>query len=93
MHRFLARMWRSRLQADRAITVGASPFSYQNTSGADESIVVIAGTVSAVAVSRDGTNFYNVGVAASTAGMIRLSNLDTVKVTYSAAPTMRCFPS
>jgi hypothetical protein len=93
MWKFLAKMYRSRLQAVRAITVGASPFTYQNTSGADESIVVVAGTVSAVAVSRDGTTFYNVGVAASTAGMIRLSNLDSVKVTYSAAPTMQCFPS
>ena len=93
MWKFLARMYRSRLQADRSITVGASAFSYQNTSGADESIVVIGGTVSLVQVSRNGTDFYTVAVAASTAGTVRLSNLDTIKVTYSVAPTMRCFPS
>lgn len=69
------------------ITVGVSPFSYVAPNGGN--VVVSGGTVSQIAFSRDGINFYVTGV---TAGMIPVSQFDTVKVTYTVKPTMTFIP-
>jgi len=71
------------------ITVGVSPFSYKNAGKSNVDIIVDGGTVSAIAYSRDGTNFFTTGL---TAGMFSLSPGDTLKVTYSATPTMTLVP-
>jgi hypothetical protein len=71
------------------ITIGASPFVYQNTGPNSINVIVQGGTVSLIEFSRDGTTFYNVGI---TAGIVPLSVNDRVRVTYTAAPTMTRVP-
>ena len=72
-----------------AITVGASPYSYQNTTSYAVNVLVNGGTVSAVDFTRDNTTFYSVGVVA---GMFTLSPYDRLRVTYTVAPTMTLIP-
>lgn len=65
------------------IPVGASPFTYTNTSGNDLTVLITGGTVSATAIVRGanpGDSF--------TGGMVTLSPGDAVQVTYSSAPLM-----
>lgn len=71
-----------------AITVGSSPFTYIAPAGG--SVIVQGGTTTQIQFSRDGTNFYVTGV---TAGMLPVSQGDTVIVTYSVGPpTMKFVP-
>ena len=70
-----------------AITIGVSPWTYQFLSGGQASILVNGGTVSLVEWSRDGTTFF--AVAAATNTMIAVSQKDFVRVTYTAAPTVK----
>lgn len=71
--------------APSAITVGASPFVYQNATGYTAEVICSGGTVTEIAISRDGTTYYPTGL---TSGAPVLGPGDRVKVTYSAAPTM-----
>jgi hypothetical protein len=78
--------------ADRADTtapatqvVGASPYTYTNASMARQQILLSAGTVSLIQLSRDGTNFYSTG---QTAGVVILNPNDKLRITYTVAPTM-----
>lgn len=70
------------------VTVGTSPFAFQNTRSGDADITVQGGTVSKIELGR-GSTYVDVG---STAGMYRLSPDDYLRVTYSVAPTMRAIP-
>lgn len=72
-----------------AITVTASPFTYQNTSGFPVDVLVSGGGVSALDISRDGTTWYSAG---SFYGATTLSPNDQLRVTYVAAPTMTLVP-
>ena len=69
------------------ITVTASPFSYQAPLSGH--VLINGGTVSAAAVSRDGSTFF----ACPTAGVVPVIRGDIVKVTYSGLPTMTMDPS
>jgi hypothetical protein len=71
-----------------AVSVGASPFYYTNTSDTDVDALLISGTVSATDFSRDGANFYSV----STRSMIRLSPYDSVLISHSITPTLIIIP-
>lgn len=78
--------------ADRADTstpttpsVGASPYTYQNTAPGRQQVLVSGGTVSAIAVTRDNTNFYSTG---QVAGVVILNPGDRVRITYTVAPTV-----
>jgi len=73
----------------RGVTVGASPFTFQNTTGRSVDLIVSGGTVSAIAFSRDNVTFYGVG---STAGVFWLSPYDYLRVTYTVAPTITLVP-
>lgn len=75
----------SRAQPVTVIAVGGSPFTY--TAPFDGTVIVNGGTVSAVQVSRDGTNFFTTSV-----GSIPLSQGDMLKTTYSGTPNMTFFP-
>lgn len=77
------------LTAPAAITVTASPFTYHNVSGFDQSAIVKGGTVTLVEFSRDNVTFFDVGVLA---GMFTLSKGDYLRVTYAVAPTMTAIP-
>lgn len=70
--------------APSAITVTASPFTYQNASGYAADVIISGGTVSLVEFGRSGA-FSNVGTIA---GMFGLSPFDSIRVTYTVAPTM-----
>ena len=67
------------------IVVGASPFTYTNTSGGPLEVVISGGGVSKLQLSRDNTLFYDTG---SYYGMFTLAAGDELRVTYIAAPTM-----
>jgi hypothetical protein len=73
----------------RSVVVGASPFTFQNTTGRSVDLIVAGGTVSAIDFSRDDVNFYVVG---QTAGVFWLSPYDYLRVTYTAAPTITLVP-
>ena len=70
-----------------AVTPGASPYSYHAPWKGN--VLLNGGTVSAVAVSRDGTTFF----ACPTSGFVPVACGDTVKVTYSGVPTMTMIAS
>jgi len=72
-----------------SITVGASPFVYQNTDPYPEDIIISGGTVSSIAWSRDGSTYYNLGL---TSGRFHLEPGEYLQVTYTAAPTMTKVP-
>jgi len=72
-----------------SITVGASPFVYQNKDNVEEDIIISGGTVSSLAWSRDGSTYYNLGL---TSGVFHLEPGEYLQVTYTAAPTMTKVP-
>jgi hypothetical protein len=63
------------------IMVTSAPFIYVAPTGG--SLIVQGGTTSQIQFSRDGMNFYVLGV---TSGVIPLSQADQVVITYSVAP-------
>ncbi len=77
--------FQQRLVAPVAPTVTASPFVYTNNTVNDQSEIVSGGTVSLIEFSRNGGAYTNVG---TTAGMFALSPLDSLRVTYTVAPTI-----
>ena len=71
------------------VTPGASPYTYQNTSGRPGDMIVSGGTVSAIDFSRNNATFYSVG---GVSGVFPLSAYDFLRVTYIVAPTMTFIP-
>lgn len=70
--------------------VGASPYTYTNSGDFDVTAVVTGGTVSAVAFTRDGTNFFT--VATATNATVTLNPGDGVRITYTVLPTLTLIP-
>jgi hypothetical protein len=66
-----------------AVLLGASPFTYAAPSKGFA--IVSGGTVSAIAFSRTAGTFYGTG---QTTGTFPLSAQDSLKITYSVAPTV-----
>ena len=75
-----------------AITVGASPYTYQNTSNSDEKILISGGTTSLVEFTRDNSTFYTEGTLTTNPIVVILATGDRVKTTYSVTPTMIKIP-
>lgn len=73
-----------------AITVTASPFTYQNLDGYAETVTVSGGTVSAIDIAPDGTTFTATGL---TSGAFLIDNVTAIKVTYTVLPTMKKYPA
>lgn len=71
--------------ANVGITVGASPFSYTNTTGNAIHVYTIGGTVTQIARTRFGLGANSTG---ATSGETYLAPGDTITVTYSVAPVM-----
>ena len=69
-------------------TAGASPYTYTNTSGAATMVYVAGGTVSALALSRQGTS----RTIGATSGAYYLLPNDSITVTYTVAPTVTVQP-
>jgi hypothetical protein len=64
-----------------AVTVGASPFDY--LAARDGFVSIVGGTVSAVALIRQGAST-SLGVVA----VVPVKKGDTVRITYTVAPTV-----
>lgn len=75
-------------EKEAAVTVGASPYTYSAPRGGF--VIVSGGTVSVIAFSRDGTNFYTTG---QTAGCFPISAADFLKITYTVLPTVTFVPT
>lgn len=76
-----------------AVTVGASPFLYENTHQIPIKVRVIGGTVTQVLFRRGGDSWIEANPTASgggtgTVGTYLLAAGDKVEISYSAAPTM-----
>jgi hypothetical protein len=71
-------------------TVGASPYTYTNEGDFDVTAMVTGGTVSAVAFTRDGTNFFTVSTA--TNASVVLNPGDAVRITYTVLPVLTLIP-
>jgi len=85
-----ARYTRTNAATPNALTVGSSPYEYQNPGPNPVAVIVQGGDPSLLEFSRDGNTYYDLGV---TAGMVYLAPSDRVRVTYgSNAPTMTVVP-
>jgi len=76
-----------RAQPAQAITVGASPFTY---TALFPGAVAVSGTVSAITLIRQGVS---VPTGITAGGVIPVSRLDQLLVTYLSAPTMNFLPT
>lgn len=63
------------------VKVGSSPFRYTASQGG--SLIVNGGSTTQISFSRDGVNFFILGV---TVGMFPLSQGDVLQITYPVAP-------
>ena len=72
-------------------TVGGSPFTFKNSTIVRVQAIITVNAVTAVQISRDGTNFFTVS---TTLGIpITLYPGDLLKITYAgAAPTLTIIP-
>lgn len=71
--------------AATTITVGASPFTYSNTSASNQQLFIQGGTVSAITFNPNG----GTGIPLNeVTNVLVLRPGDTVTVTYTVAPTM-----
>jgi hypothetical protein len=84
--RFFGNLWstttRGAVDPVTPITSAASPMVFAAT--ARGQAIVSGGTVSAIALSRDGTNYFTTGL---TAGVFPMSSADKLKITYTVVPT------
>ncbi len=76
-----------RAQPVASIAVGASPYTY--TALFPGTVVIVGGTVSAIAVVRQGTST----ATGLTAGVFPLARLDQLVITHTGAPTATFIPS
>lgn len=74
-------------QPIQSIVVGASPFTY--TAPFNGAVTVTGGTVSGISITRQ-TITLSTGI---TVGLIPVSRLDQVQVTYTGTPTMNFLPT
>ena len=72
--------------AATTVTVGASPYTYTNSSASNQQIFIQGGTVSAISFNPNG----GTGIALSglTDNVITMRPDDTLTITYTAAPTV-----
>ncbi len=72
--------------ASTTISVGASPYTYTNSSTSNQQLFIQGGTVSAISFNPNGTS--GISLSGLTDNILVLRPNDTVTVTYTAAPTM-----
>lgn len=70
-------------RAKTTVSVGASPFTYTNTTGNEIDLIITGGTVSQLIYTRFAGD-----VISPPQGMFRLSPGDSMTMTYSVAPTV-----
>lgn len=73
-----------------AVTVTASPFTWQNLTGRAVSVVISAGTLTDVQISQDNfTTAYSMG---ANQRQVLLQRGESLRITHSSTPTMAYFP-
>ncbi len=72
-----------------AVTVGTSPFVYQNTNKYPIDVIIRGGTVTTIEFSRDNVTYYNIGLLSGSFG---LSPNDRIRITYTLQPTVTGVP-
>ena len=72
-----------------AITLGASPYTFQNTTGESVDVIVSGGGVKKLQFTRNGSTLYDSG---SFYGLFQLSPYDQLKITYATSPTVTLIP-
>lgn len=77
----------ARAQPVAAVTVGASPFTF--TAPTNGTLAISIGTVSAVSIIRQGVSV----ATAVTDGLVPVSRLDQVQITYAVVPTVNFLPT
>jgi hypothetical protein len=87
--RSLANGLRAGQPAVASVTPGASPYTYQTTTGYPQQITVSGGTVSLIEVQALGGSFFTTGL---TSGTFLVRQGHRLRITYSAAPTMIAVP-
>jgi hypothetical protein len=75
-------------------SVGASPFTYTNSTASLVQVHVTGGTVSSVQWGRKNAagTFVNVTIASSTGVSVLLSQGDQIIITYTVVPTLTVAP-
>jgi hypothetical protein len=71
------------------VSPSGSPYTYTNSNAFPVTVASSGGTVSIIAVSPDGTNFYTTG---KTSGTFPLMPGAKIRVTYTGAPSMGALP-
>ncbi|BBH21833.1 hypothetical protein Back11_31780 [Paenibacillus baekrokdamisoli] len=69
--------------------INASPYLLANTNGYSVEVVVAGGAVTKIEFSRDGFNFFDLGM---TSGSLSLSPKDQLRISYSVKPTVTLIP-
>jgi hypothetical protein len=87
--RSLANGLRAGQPAVASVTPGASPYTYQTTTGYPQQITVSGGTVSLIEVQALGGSFFTTGL---TSGTFLVRQGHRLRITYSSAPTMIAVP-
>lgn len=82
----------NRASAIAAISVGVSPFIWQNTSTANVEVLISGGTVSSIEHSRDGSTYYVKATSTTNPVVVLLPPDDRVKVVFSSTPLMIKIP-
>ena len=73
--------------AKTTLTPSGSPYTYTNSTGGEQSVIVSGGTVSSLEFVRAGVGEV-INYVGTSGIMLTLSPADAVKVTYSVAPAM-----
>jgi hypothetical protein len=73
----------------QAISVGASPFTWTNSTNTPVNVMVSGGTVTSVSISGDGATFTNIGLLG---GQFHLNPGQQIQLVYVLAPTMGFMP-
>ena len=67
------------------VSVASSPYIYTNGANNEVDVGIGGGTVTSIELSRNGTDYYPVGLIG---GVYRLSLNDKLRLTYAVAPSM-----
>ena len=68
------------------VSVGASPYTYTNSSASNQQVFIQGGTVSAISFNPNGVSGIN--LSGLTDNVITMRPNDTLTITYTAAPTV-----
>jgi len=74
-------------QPEEEVTIGTSPAVYVAVIRGQAHIG--GGNVSSVEFSRDGSNWYDTGIVE---GFVEMDRADSLRITYTVAPTVTFFP-